>query len=227
MRKIWKMIMITFAFGIVVVLSACNGGQEEATDTNGANGTDMNNVSHHPTDTNLNDPSIIPSENGEKTETTNEHGSTYDGMGQDIYGSIGSSGIHEGGVSSFFESILEGEGITGVKVFVVDDSVILARKEEQTTSHEYDHMQSDILSGTEGMSGKGEPEGVESTQEESLDNFDQAKTMMSEMFNGDVKVLTVTDPKAPDLIETIKENILNSSYEEASNNLLTLFKMTK
>lgn len=225
--KIWKGMALAFIIGITMVLSACADEQEEATDTNHGEETDINNVSHHPSDPNLNDPSIIPSETGKKTETTNEYGSTYDGMGQDIYGSIGSSGIHEGGVSSFFESILEGAGITGVKVFVVDDSVILARKGEQTTSHQYDHMQSDILSGTEGMSGKGEPEGVEGTQEESLDNFDQAKKKMSEMFNGDVKVLTVTDPTATDLIESIKGNIKNSSYQAASDELLTLLKMTK
>lgn len=70
-------------------------------------------------------------------------------MGHDIYSSIGSSGIHEGGISSYFGSLLESEGITGVEVFVVDDSVILARNKKQTTSHQYDNLQNQVLSGTD------------------------------------------------------------------------------
>lgn len=223
--KKWKSVVIAFVIGIAITLSACTNEEENAINTNEPEEADINNVSNHATDSDLNDPSIIPSESGEKTETTNKKGNTYSGMGQDIYGSIGSSGIHEGGVSSFFESILEGVGITGVKVFVVDDSVILARKEKQTTSHQYDNMQDQVLSGSDGMSGKGEPDGVEETK--SHDNLNQAKDKMNEMFNGDVKILTVTNPKAPSLIETIKKNIKDSAYQSAADNLLTLFKMTK
>lgn len=75
------------------------------------------------------------------------------------------------------------------------------------------------------MFGKGEPEGVEEKQEESNDNLDQAKDEINEMFNGNVKILTVTDPKALDLIKSIKENIKSTSYQAATKDLLTLFKM--
>lgn len=75
------------------------------------------------------------------------------------------------------------------------------------------------------MFGKGEPEGVEDKQEESNDNLDQAKDEINEMFNGNVKILTVTDPKALDLIKSIKENIKSTSYQAATKDLLTLFKM--
>lgn len=112
-------------------------------------------------------------------------------------------------------------------MFVVDDSVVLAREKQQTTSHKYDEMQSNVLSQSDGMSGKGEPEGVEGSQNESHDNLNQAKEMVTEMFNGNVKILTVTDPKAVDLINSIKENIMSSSYQEASSDLLTLLKMSK
>lgn len=220
MKNTWK--KITVVTGIAIMLTACNvDNQEEAIDDT----ANINNVANHPTD--LNDPSVIPSETGDKKETTNQHGSTYNGMGNDIYGSIGSSGIHEGGISSYFGSILEGEGITGVDVFVVDDSVILARNKEQTTSHKYDNLQNDVLRGTEGMSGKGEPKGVKDSQEESNDNLDQAKAEINDMFNGNVKILTVTNPKALDLIESIKENIKSESFEAASNDILELFKMSK
>lgn len=221
MKNTWK--KITLVFGVAIMLSACNTNQEGAV---GDDGTNIDNVSHHPTD--VDDPSVIPSETGDKTETTNKHDSTYNGMGNDIYGSIGSSGIYEGGLSSYFGSVLEGEGITGVEVFVVDDSVILARSKEQTTSHEYDDLQNDVLSGTEGMSGKGEPQGVEdSPKKVSHDNLAQAKAQIKKMFNGNVKILTVTDPAALDLIKSIKENIKSESYQTASNEILTLFQMTK
>lgn len=221
MKNTW--IKIIFAIGLAILLSACNAedDQDEAMDGT----SNINNVSHHPTD--VDDPSIIPSETGEKKETTNKHGTTNNGMGTDIYSSIGSSGIHEGGLSSYFGSILDGEGITGVEVFVIDDSVILARNEKQTTSHQYDQMQNDVLSGTDGMSGKGEPKGVNDSQKASHDNLDQAKAQINKMFSGNVKILTVTDPKALDLIASIKENIKSSSYQAASDNILSLFKMTK
>ncbi|ASK63740.1 hypothetical protein CFK37_17035 [Virgibacillus phasianinus] len=226
MKTIWKTIMIFFVFSLAILLSACNGnGQDEALRTNDANdGANINNVSH---DSDLNDPSVIPSENGDKTDTTNKNGTSYDGMGNDTYGSIGSSGIHEGGLSSFLESKLKGVGITGVKVFAIDDSVVLARKDKQTTSHEYDNLQNDVLSGTEGMSGKGEPKGVNDSKNKSHDNLDQAKEKMNKMFNGNVKILTVTDPKAIDLINSIKENIKAVSYQAAADDLLKLLKMTK
>ncbi|WP_099157827.1 hypothetical protein [Virgibacillus ndiopensis] len=229
MNKLWKRTIIIFLLGIATTLSACAEQDESAVDADESNGTNTTNISNHANGNHkdLDNPDIIPSETSEKTRTTNENGTTYSGMGQNIYSSIGSSGIHEGGISSYFESILEGEGITGVKVFVVDDSVVLARNQKQTTSHEYEDMQRNLLSGTEGMSGKGEPQGVDDSKGESHDNLDQAKAKINEMFNGNVKILTVTDPKAVELIEGIKENIMDSSYEEASEELLMLLRLAK
>lgn len=225
MKYTWKNMMGALIFGIALLLAGCSNGSPSALDTNQPDKTNVNYVSNDTRD--LNNPSIIPSEISDKTRTTNEDGTTYSGMGQNIYSSIGSSGIHEGGISSYFESILEGQGITGVKVFIVDDSVVLARKKAGTTSHEYDNMQRDLLSGTEGMSGKGEPEGVNNTQNENHDNLHQAKDKIDEMFNGNVKILTVTDPDAVTIIERIKEDIKSSSYEQAADDLLKLLNMTK
>ncbi|WP_042221193.1 hypothetical protein [Oceanobacillus manasiensis] len=206
---------------ITWVLTACTeeNNAEESTEQ-----PNMEEVSH--SHENLNNPDIIPGVSRDKKETTNNNGTTYSGMGQNLYSTIGTSGVHEGGVSSFFESILEGEGVTGVKVFVVDDSVILARNNAENTSHEYDTMQRDLLSNTEGMSGKGEPDGVDG-EDQNYDNLNQAKKKMDEMFNGDVKILTVTNPEAANLIEGIKKHILDSSYEEASRELLELLNMSE
>ncbi|SFA85378.1 hypothetical protein SAMN04488072_102329 [Lentibacillus halodurans] len=223
MKKLRKKALTIIAVGIIMIFSACTNEQEEgaADRDNDANGNDVaDNTNHH-----LEDPSLIPSETGDKRLTTSEDGDTNEGIGQNIYSSIGSSGVHEGGISSYFESILEGQGITGVKVFVIDDSVVLARNKEETTSHEYDNMQRELLSGTEGMSGRGEPEGVEDNQNESYDNLDQAHQEIDRMFNGNVKILTVTNPDAVDTIEQIKDNIMDSSYETASENLLKLLNM--
>lgn len=203
------------------LLAACTEGNNAEESTEQPNMEEVG-YSHE----NMNDPDIIPGVSRDKKDTTNNSGSTYSGMGQNLYSTIGTSGVHEGGISSYFESILEGEGITGVKVFVVDDSVILARNKAENTSHEYDSMQRNLLSNTEGMSGKGEPDGA-GNGAQMYDNLGQAMEKMDEMFNGNVKVLTVTNPESADLIEGIKEKIMDSSYEEASSDLLELLNMTE
>lgn len=203
------------------LLAACTEGDNAEESTEQPNMEEVG-YSHE----NMNDPDIIPGVSRDKKDTTNNSGSTYSGMGQNLYSTIGTSGVHEGGISSYFESILEGEGITGVKVFVVDDSVILARNKAENTSHEYDTMQRNLLSNTEGMSGKGEPDGSGNGAQID-DNLSQAMKKMDEMFNGNVKVLTVTNPESADLIEGIKEKIMDSSYEEASSDLLELLNMTE
>ncbi|MBT2217932.1 hypothetical protein KK120_19190 [Virgibacillus dakarensis] len=230
MTRISKGITMALLLSIAIIVSACNNQDQGAANANRLDEENTTNVSDHSHNNNqegLNNPDVIPSEIGDKTSTTNKDGTTYSGMGNSIYGSIGSSGIHEGGVSSYFESILEGQGITGVKVFVIDDSVVLARNKEETTSHRYDNIQNDLLSGNEGMSGKGEPEGVKDGKEESLDNLEQAKKEVNDMFNGNVKILTVTNPGAVDLIESIKDNIMASSYQDASKEVLQLLQMAE
>ncbi|AVR00765.1 hypothetical protein ACTWPF_01910 [Oceanobacillus sp. M65] len=217
--KIGKMsLLIMMTTGL---LAACTEGDNAEESTEQPNMEEVG-YSHE----NMNDPDIIPGVSRDKKDTTNNSGSTYSGMGQNLYSTIGTSGVHEGGISSYFESILEGEGITGVKVFVVDDSVILARNKAENTSHEYDTMQRNLLSNTEGMSGKGEPDGAGNGAQID-DNLSQAMKKMDEMFNGNVKVLTVTNPESADLIEGIKEKIMDSSYEEASSDLLELLNMTE
>lgn len=226
MKTVWKGPILMLFLGMILIVSACQNDQGAADANELQDGKTMDVADHHQGD--VNNPDIIPSEISDKTSTTNRDGTTYSGMGNSIYGSIGSSGIHEGGVSSYFESILKGQGITGVKVFVIDDSVVLARNTKETTSHEYDHTQNDVLSGTRGMSGHGEPPaGVNKDRDKSYDNLDQAKEEINDMFNGDVKILTVTNPKAVDLINRIKDDIQSSSFSTASEDVLTLLEMAK
>ncbi|WP_077325459.1 hypothetical protein [Virgibacillus siamensis] len=224
MNKVNKLITIGLICTLLTFLSACMN-QQGSMNTNAEKADpDTADTANH---NDLNDPSVIPGESSDKKGTTNKEGTSYSGMGKDLYSSIGSSGIHAGGVSSYFESMLKGVGITGVKVFVIDDSVVLARKKQTTTSHKYDDMQQKLLSGTQGMSGKGEPQGVNDTDKNQHDNMVQAKQEINDMFNGNVKILTATDPEALDLIKSIKENIKSETYEQASDDLLNLLNMTR
>lgn len=230
MKKPWKL-AVALILGVVLVLSACTNKSPSANESQQPNAEQTKSVYDNPPedDKDLADPLLIPSETGDKRETTNEYGTKYKGMGNNIYSTIGTSGIHEGGVSSYFESVLKGEGISGVKVFVVDDSIVLARNKAETTSHEYDNMQKKVLSGTQGQTGKEEPQPqeMEHNNNDAHDNLNQAQDMMDDMFNGNVKILTVTDPDAVDLINRIKKNIKSSAYQEASDDILKLLNMAK
>lgn len=234
MKKTRKLALMTLILGFILMISACTNNEPRASEaTQSGDVEQTKSVYDNPQedDKNLADPLLIPSESGDKKETTNEYGGKYKGMGNNIYSTIGSSGIHEGGVSSYFESVLKGEGITGVKVFAVDDSIVLARNKPETTSHEYDDVQRKVLSGTQGQTGKEEPQPQEQKMEhgnnDKLDNLNQAQEMMDDMFNGNVKILTVTDPKAIDLITNIKKSIESSDYQKASNEMVQLLNMAE
>jgi len=176
----------------------------------------------------IKDGRIIPSAHGEKTQSTDEHGGRTHGMGSNVYSTIGSSGLHDGGISSHLESRLSGEGIEGVEVFVLDDTVILANSETQATANQYDPVQSHVLSGTDGMSGRGEPEEV-TAKEATDDNLEKARDYMNQVFNNNVQILTVTNPKAVELMEKIKNDLKskNVPYSQVSTDIITLIKMTK
>lgn len=237
MKKIWKN---TAVLSGVLFLSACAGQQNGIDETvkaeegqHATHGSPVTNVYDKSVSTrNLNDGLIIPSENGEKRQTTDEHGGTSHGTGTNVYSLIGSSGLHDGGISSHLESRLGGEGITGIKVFVLDDTVILARATPKVTSTQYDSMQEHTLNGVDGMSRKDsntkDNANTTAAQEED-DNLIKAKSFMNKVFNGNVQTLTVTNPKAVELIEKIKNNIKADSvpYETVSKDIITLIKMTR
>ncbi|MEH7014104.1 hypothetical protein V7087_25380 [Neobacillus niacini] len=239
MKKIWQNAAI---YSAALFLSACSGQQnildesvkaeEGQHDTHGAHQTSVYDKSI--STRNLNDGLIIPSENGEKRQTTDEHGGTSHGTGTNVYSLIGSSGLNDGGISSHLESRLGGEGINGVKVFVLDDTVILARATPEVTSNQYDSMQEHVLKGVDGMSrkdqNKKDPANMNNTAAQDVDdNLDKAKSYMNKVFNGNVQTLTVTNPEAVVLIEKIKNNLKADSvpYDTVSQDIITLVKMTR
>ncbi|MFC4617543.1 hypothetical protein ACFO4N_02220 [Camelliibacillus cellulosilyticus] len=213
MKSRWKSVLIIPVLGALLALSGCSG-----------HGGLLQNgqKSHAAQDQNM---KMIPSQNGPKRHTTNKYGTTSSGMGSDVYTRIGSSSIHEGGISSYFESRLKGYGITGVKVFIIDDTVILARMKPEVTSTDYDDLQKHVLSGTSGMSGKGNQNGTTGGKGASHDNLIKAKEKINKMFNNRVKILSVTDPKALDLVDKITKNLESGAYKAVSSDVLTLLQM--
>lgn len=172
---------------------------------------------------------VIPSVDRAKKKTTNKAGQTTSGVGTNVYSLIGSSSLHDGGISSHLESRLSGEGIPGIKVFVLDDTIILARAKQEVTSTRYDELQNQVLKNTAGSSGKGDLDGVDAAKLNNDDNLDRAKELMDKAFNGHVQILTITNPKALPLIDGIKANIKLKipSYSKLSTDINTLVKMTR
>lgn len=225
MNKEWGKLMVPF-IGVLLVLAACTGQQ-------GANDRQQgDNHMNHPMNVSANDErsvDVIPSVDRDKKLTTNQHGNITSGQGTNVYSLIGSSSLHDGGISSHLESRLSGEGIPGIKVFVLDDTIILARAKAENTSTRYDDMQNEVLSGTQGLSGKGEQDGVKDLNNNVDDNLDHAKRMMNDAFGGHVQILTVTNKQAPGLIDRIKANLKGKSpsYSQLTNDMNTLIKMTR
>lgn len=239
MKKLWVNMVVYSTTALF--LSACAGQQNGVEEVKAEEGRhDTHEVHESVYDKsvsakNLNDGLIIPSEHGEKRQTTDQHGGTSQGIGTNVYSLIGSSGLHEGGISSHLESRLGSEGINGIKVFVLDDTVILARATPEPTSNQYDSMQKHVLNGVDGMSRKDQntKESADTlntaTTPDEDDNLDKAKSYMNKVFNGNVQTLTVTNPKAVELIDKIKTDLLRDPvpYETVSQDIVTLVKMTR
>ncbi|MDB5054491.1 MAG: hypothetical protein JWM44_2541 [Bacilli bacterium] len=180
----------------------------------------------------LKHPDVIPNQFGPKIRTTNEQGNTTYGLGTSVYSLIGSSSLHSNGFSSHLESRLSGEGVDGIKVFVFDDTVILATENRHATSSQLDPMQSKVLSPTGGQSARGpEPNtnvGTLGSGKIADDNLAQAEQRIRAIMGGDVRVLTATGAKAVQTIDRIRANTTSSGSSQAiSNDLLSLLKMAK
>lgn len=228
MKKCWK-ICSTPLMGTLLLLGGCSGHQgltkheADAAINHDLHQQSLNNKGNGVVHGNHNNVNVIPSVDRSKKATTK----TTSGMGTNVYSLIGSSSLHDGGISSHLESRLSAEGIPGIKVFVLDDTIILARANQATTSTRYDEMQSKVLTNTSGLSGKGNLDGVDKTKLNTDDNLERAKEVMTKAFNGQVQILTITNPKALPLIDGIKANIKAQapSYSKLSSDIITLVKM--
>ena len=175
----------------------------------------------------LHNPDKIPSYHGPKTKTTNEFGKTTSGMGTTVYSLIGSSSLHEGGVTAHVQSRLSSKGIEGISAFVLGDTVFLARSKPGVSSSQYDAMQQKLLSQTEGLSGKGEPnQGIDGDTKTHGDNLAHAKKQVESMFGGSIHIVTITNPEAPKLIKQITSKLQASpSDQSAAADIAKLLQM--
>lgn len=177
------------------------------------------------------DPRAIPSVDRMKTRTTNQYGGTSYGLGSSVYSVIGSSGLHSHGLSSHIESRLSGAGLSDIRVFALDDMVIIAESKHRTTASQYDAMQQKVLSGTAGMSGKG-PEvgpglnagtygaGAQATH----DSLEQAERWVRSNM-GNVKVYSVTSPEAVHTIDRIRSGAGSSSPRQMAADIQRLLQI--
>ncbi|MCR2807133.1 hypothetical protein [Paenibacillus soyae] len=182
----------------------------------------------------LRDSSLIPSENGEKTHTTNNKGQTTYGMGSSVYSMIGSSGLHSNGFSAHLESRLSGAGIPDVRVFVFDDTVVLATAKREASAASYDELQRQVLDPTEGLSGKGYAPvegfgGMSGTDSSKHDNLTMAANQIKTLMGAEVKVLTVEGADAVQAIEKIRADALaeNMSPEQIGRDIRILLDLVK
>lgn len=219
-----KLLVLTSA-ALALAFTGCANGTAPNTQTK----SDQQQQAHM-----LHDPSIIPSEGGQKLHTTNKHGKTTNGMGTSVYSMIGSSGLHASGFSAHLESRLSGIGIPDVRVFVFDDTVVLAAEKHTASASQYDNLQRKLLDHTEGLSGKGySPEdglgGNSVTNEGSHDNLAMAASQIKTFMGGDVKVLTVTGTKAVKVIEQIRADAMakNISPDKVANGIRDLLRLVK
>ena len=230
MKRKWKISCVPFLLSLLI-LTACSGQQGENRVGAAANlhEKSLNTKGNGHVHGSTNNPNVIPSTDRAKKKTTNGINQTTNGMGTNVYSLIGSSNLHDGGISSHLESRLSGEGIPGIKVFVLDDTIILARAQPETTSTRYDEMQNKVLKNTSGLSGKGSLDGVDPSKLNQDDNLDRAKEVMGKAFNGQVQILTITNPQALPLIDGIKANIKSDApnYPSLSSDILTLIKMSR
>ncbi|EKN69255.1 hypothetical protein BABA_11091 [Neobacillus bataviensis LMG 21833] len=229
--KIWGLPLI----GAFFVLSACSGqqGMKEpkvgTAENLGYHDQSINQKGNGNVHGQTDSANVIPSVDRAKKKTTNRNNQTTSGVGTNVYSLIGSSSLHDGGISSHLESRLSGEGIPGIKVFVIDDTIILARAKQEVTSTSYDELQNKVLNNTAGASGKGDLDGVDPAKLNTDDNLDKAKEVMGKAFNGQVQILTITNPQALPLIDGIKANIKSATpnYSSLSSDILTLVKMSR
>lgn len=185
----------------------------------------------------LHDAAVIPSYDGQKTVTTNQHGSTYSGMGSSVLSRIGSSGLHTGGISAKLESVLGSAGIDGMKVFVIDDTVILGETGRAgIRATHYDDLQSKVLSNTAGNSGTGRKHassssmsGTMGARHNPMNDVQKAKREIEHVTGGNVRVLVVTHAEGLKAIDRLRANMQKTGVpvQKVADDVRTVLKYAK
>lgn len=171
---------------------------------------------------------------GSTAKANNADGNVSKSMGTSVYSLIGSSSLHDGGISAHLQSRLSSAGVEGIDVLVLDDTVILGRAEKKIVATDYDPMQHKVLNGTAGTSATGvaregrpaeklpgaqdqatKMNGTKGTSgsanQASSDNLEEARRQISSMFDGHVRILVTENPEAIKAMERFKKEMQASS----------------
>ncbi len=232
MNRKWLQLAVPIVCA-AVALSACNPANKGTPAAPGRSTTQaVPGPTQQGTTTPLHSASVIPSYNSEKIRTTNQYGTTYSGMGTNVYSRIGSSGLHNAGISSNIESRLNSAGVHGISVLVLDDTVVLGEAGTHAHSAGYDPMQSKLLSpysGTSGTgpkntSGKAGSTGTRGTSNQST--LERARHEVESMVGGTGRVLTITNKHAVKAMQRVKSALSakSSAYKTLSSDISTIMK---
>lgn len=201
--------MSTGGLGIVLLLTACNNQaapQKHPTQTQS-----MNQAPGHEI--------VIPSVDREKKMTTNAHGRTSNGMGTNVYSSIGSSHLHSDGPSTKLEAQLNAAGVHGIQALVLKDAVVICPATTRSQSvNQMDPMQSHLLSNFTGSSARG-PEHTTPGTAGTLGRSDlnttlsQARAQIQKLYGKNIRVLTVTSKPGIDAFEQVKKHLRETGQD--------------
>ncbi|MFD2368515.1 hypothetical protein ACFSO0_00565 [Brevibacillus sp. GCM10020057] len=156
---------------------------------------------------------VIPSVDRDKKLTTNAQGTTHNGMGSNVYSSIGSSHLHSGGPSAKVEAQLNAAGIHGVQALVLPDAIVLCPATARSqTINQIDPMQAHLLSSFTGSSARGNELSARKTAG-TLGTSDykatlaQARAQIHRLYGHNQRVLTVTSKSGIDAFEQVKKQM--------------------
>ncbi|GAB6990778.1 hypothetical protein [Paenibacillus pini] len=220
MKGTWVKVIVP-AFCIAMTLSACTGMQQQrqkAQSVRMQSQTVQPYGEHHQ----LNSIDVIPRIDGDKVYTTNRKGTTYSGMGSQLYSHIGTSSIHNSGGASTIESKLNAAGLSGVTILVLGDSVYVGDPNQQTHIQNSKPQQSKILSPNEGLSGKGYMSSKGSGPAIGTRNINESNSSLThqeikELYGEHVQIYTVHNKQAIAAMNRVKTSLKSG----ASKNTLS------
>jgi hypothetical protein len=204
MNRIGKW-MGTGGLGLVLLLTACNNqaAPQPARTQNHAAPGDI----------------VIPSVDREKKVTTNSLGDTSNGMGTNVYSSIGSSHLHSDGPSTKLEAQLNAAGVHGIQALVLKDAVVICPATVRSQSvNQMDPMQTHLLSNFTGSSARGNEHTTPGTagtlgRSDLNTTLSQARAQIHKLYGKNTRVLTVTSKPGIDAFEQVKKHLRETGQD--------------
>lgn len=211
----------TGGLGIVLLLTACNNQAapqpQPARTQNQAAPGDI----------------VIPSVDREKKMTTNSLGTTSNGMGTNVYSSIGSSHLHSDGPSTQLESQLNAAGVHGIQALVLKDAVVICPATTRSLSvNQMDPMQTHLLSNFTGSSARGTEHTTPGTagtlgRSDLNTTLSQARAQIQKLYGKNTRVLTVTSKPGIEAFDQVKNQMRETGQAANSPAIQKLMREAK